>query len=359
MQEESIKILLIYTGGTIGMVKEPDTDALVPLDFSQITNQVPELKAFDCQLDSYEFETPIDSSNVNPKFWIELVKVIEQRYNDYDGFVILHGTDTMAHTASALSFMIQNIDKPIILTGSQLPIGTLRTDGKENLITSIEIAMGKARGSSIVNEVCVCFENQLFRGNRASKVNAEYFNAFSSENYPTLAEVGINIHYKYNYLHRNQATDKPTFNTNLDTNVAVLKIFPGMSEQYVQAIANIKGLKALIIETYGSGNAPTEDWFLNIIKQVIDKGVIIVNVTQCKAGSVNQGKYITSARLKKLGVVSAKDMTLEAALTKLMFLVGNKLKGEALQEAFTKSISGELTRAFTSVEFFTLNNSDN
>ena len=338
------KILLIYTGGTIGMVKDPETESLVPLNFNELTKQVPELKGFDCQLDSFEFETPIDSSNVNPKFWVDLVNVIEKNYSNYDGFVILHGTDTMAHTASALSFMIQNIDKPIILTGSQLPIGTIRTDGKENLITSIEIAMDKAKGGSIINEVCVCFGNHLYRGNRISKVNAEYFNAFSSENYPILAEIGINIHYKNNFLHKSQEGNKPTFNTKLNNNVAVLKVYPGMSEEYVDAILTIKNLKALIIETYGAGNAPTDIWFIKALKEAVKNELVLVNVTQCKAGSVNQGKYETSIEMQKIGVVSARDMTIEATLTKLMFLLGNGINLDALKEQFKESISGEISK---------------
>jgi len=337
------KILLIYTGGTIGMVQDPETESLVPLNFNELTKQVPELKGFDCELESYEFETPIDSSNVNPLFWVDLVRVIEKYYDLYDGFVILHGTDTMAHTASALSFMVQNIDKPLILTGSQLPIGTIRTDGKDNLITSIEIAMGKKDGNSIINEVCVCFENKLYRGNRISKVNAEYFNAFSSENYPTLADIGINIHYKYDFLHKKNKDQKTIFNTKLDTNIAVLTVFPGMSEQYVNAIINIPQLKAVIIETYGAGNAPTDTWFLDILEKAVQKDLLIVNVTQCKAGAVNQGKYETSVGMKKLGVVSANDMTLEAALTKLMFLIGNNIKNNELKRAFLNPISGELS----------------
>lgn len=336
------KILLIYTGGTIGMVKDSETGSLVPLDFQQLTKQVPELKSFDCQLDSHEFDIPIDSSNVNPQFWIDLVNVIELNYSKYDGFVILHGTDTMAYTASALSFMIQNVDKPIVLTGSQLPIGTIRTDGKENLITSIEIAMDKENGESIVNEVCVCFGNKLFRGNRISKVNAEYFNAFSSENYPPLAEVGINIHYKSNYFLKKNNAENVVFNTQLDNNIAILKVFPGLSNQYVESIINIKNLKVLIIETYGSGNAPTDKWFLDALENATKQGIVIVNVTQCRAGSVKQGKYETSVGILKIGVVSAKDMTIEAASAKLMYLLGNKLNGRELIHAFENSISGEL-----------------
>jgi len=334
------KILLIYTGGTIGMVKDPETKSLVPLNFKQITNQVPELKSFNCQLDSYEFDKIIDSSNVNPNFWIDLVRVIEDNYSKYDGFVILHGTDTMAHTASALSFMIQNIDKPITLTGSQLPIGTIRTDGKENLITSIEIAIDKKNKKSIINEVSVCFGNKLYRGNRISKINAEYFNAFSSENYPALAEIGINIRYKPNYFLKSNS-NKIQFNTNLDNNIAILKIFPGISEEYVKSIINIPNLKALIIETYGAGNAPTYQWFTDLLEKATKKEIVLVNVTQCRSGSVNQGQYQTSLKLQNIGVVSAKDMTVEAALTKLMFLLGNKLTKKQLIKAFKTDISGE------------------
>ena len=336
------KILLIYTGGTIGMVKDLETESLVPLDFKELTKQVPELKSFDCQLDAYEFEEAIDSSNVNISFWVDLANVIQENYLKYDGFVILHGTDTMAHTASALSFMIQNIDKPIILTGSQLPIGTIRTDGKENLITSIEIAKDKKNGTSIIHEVCVCFGNKLYRGNRISKINAEYFNAFSSENYPALAEIGINIHYKTNYLLKKP--NQPTvFNTHLDNNIAILKIFPSLSQQYVKSILNIKNLKALIIETYGAGNAPTEEWFLDELEIAIKKGITILNVTQCPSGAVNQGHYETSVRMLNMGVISAKDMTIEATLTKLMHLLGQEYEGEKLRLSFEQAISGELS----------------
>jgi L-asparaginase len=336
------KILLIYTGGTIGMVNDSETNSLVPLDFKHLSIQVPELKSFDCQLDSYEFDTPIDSSNVNPVFWQKLLDVIEINYSKYNGFVILHGTDTMAHTASALSFMIQNVDKPIILTGSQLPIGTIRTDGKENLITSIEIAAEQYKGEAVIKEVCVCFGDKLFRGNRISKINAEYFNAFSSPNYPSLAEIGIHIHYKKNYF-----LPKPSkavaFNKKMDENIAILKVFPGMSKAYVESFANINGLKSLIIETYGSGNAPTDDWFIDILVKIIKKGIIIVNVTQCLGGAVNLGHYETSMRLLNIGIVSAKDMTIEATAAKLMFLLGNGYQGDALADAFSKNLSGEIS----------------
>ncbi len=336
------KILLIYTGGTIGMVSDTESNSLVPLDFKHLSTQVPELKNFDCVLESYEFEKPIDSSNVNPDFWIDLVKVIEHNYSQYDGFVILHGTDTMAHTASALSFMIQNTDKPIILTGSQLPIGTIRTDGKENLITSIEIASDRNKTDSIIKEVCVCFGDKLYRGNRITKVNAEYFNAFASPNFPSLAEVGIHIHYKKNYFLKPKS-ETTSFNTKLDNNIAVLKVYPGMSETYVNSFAKINGLKALIMETYGSGNAPTDEWFIKALHQIIRQGVVVVNVTQCLGGAVIQGHYETSLALGNIGVISAKDMTIEATMTKLMYLLGNGFYGDALTKAFKKNISGEIT----------------
>lgn len=335
-------ILLIYTGGTIGMVKDTESNSLVPLDLNHLTKQVPELKGFDCKLGSYEFEVPIDSSNVNPEFWVKLVTVIQENYSKYDGFVILHGTDTMAHTASALSFMIQNIDKPIILTGSQLPIGTIRTDGKENLITAIEIAMGKNKNGAIVKEVCVCFENKLYRGNRISKNNAEYFNAFSSENYPPLAEIGIHIHYQFSALLKYNGKTVQ-FNTRLDNNVAILKVFPGFSKSYVESILSINGLKAVVMETYGAGNAPTDQWFIQLLEDATKRGIGIVNVTQCKSGFVNQGHYETSVKMLDLGVVSAQDMTFEAAIVKLMYLLGQELRGNDLIKAFEKPISGEMT----------------
>ncbi len=335
-------LLIIYTGGTIGMVNNPQTNSLTPLNFKHITNQVPEIESFHCNIDTYEFDNPIDSSNVNPEFWIHLVRIIKKNYAQYDGFLILHGTDTMAHTASVLSFLIQNIDKPIVLTGSQLPIGTIRTDGKENLITSIEIAIDKINEQSIINEVCVCFENKLYRGNRVSKTNAEYFNAFSSDNYPPLAEIGIHIHYKKAFLL--PKTEKQAFfSERLSSNVAILKIFPGMGTDYVKAVLNTDNVEAVIMETYGSGNAPTEAWFIDLLEEAKNKGIYLINVSQCKAGKVMQGHYETSLRMKNLGVIGASDMTSEAALTKCMFLLANKDLYPCFETAFTQSISGELT----------------
>lgn len=337
-------ILIIYTGGTIGMVHNPETGSLSPLNFDQISQQVPELKKFGFNLSTISFDPPVDSSDVNPEMWIKLVEIIEENYEKYSGFVILHGTDTMAFSASALSFMFENLSKPIIFTGSQLPIGTLRTDGKENLISTIEIAADNRNGEPMVPEVCIFFQNKLFRGNRTVKYNAEYFNAFRSDNYPPLAETGINI--KYNYSHIAYPASKQPLKTckSLNTDIAIMKIFPGISENTVKAFFNIKNLKALIIETFGAGNAPTHKWFLNEIKHATDRGIIILNVTQCSAGSVDMTLYYTGKSLLDAGVLSGRDITTEAALTKLMFLLGQpEIKKNELVSFLNKAIRGEIT----------------
>jgi len=339
---EKISVLIIYTGGTIGMVKNPATGSLAPFKFDQILQEVPELKKFGYKLETYTFDPVIDSSNVNPEFWIRLVKLIEKNYEKYDGFVILHGTDTMAYSASALSFMLENQSKPVIFTGSQLPVGAIRTDGKENLITAIEIAAAQRNRNPLVPEVCVYFENKLFRGNRTRKHNADYFNAFRSENYPPLANVGIYINYNYSYIHYPTSKSNLKIHTTLDNNVAILKIFPGIGQNVVDAILQIEGLKAVVLETFGSGNAPTDKWFIKKIKKAIENGLIILNVTQCQAGSVDMGKYETSIELEKAGVLSGFDITTEAALTKLMFLLGQDLKKEELLKQLNTSISGEI-----------------
>jgi len=334
-------ILIIYTGGTIGMVKDPENGSLKPFDFDHILKQVPELNDFGFDLTTFSFDPLIDSSNLNPEVWVKIANMIKENYEKFDGFVVLHGTDTMSYTASALSFMLDNLDKPVVLTGSQLPIGMLRTDGKENLITAVEIAADYKDGKAVVPEVSVLFENRLFRGNRTTKHNAEYFNAFYSYNYPDLAKVGINIH--YNEASIQKASGKPfAINTNLDTNIAILKIFPGINKRTVDAIFNIEGLKAVVIETYGAGNAPTDTWFVDSIKDAINRGTIVYNVTQCPSGSVDMGLYETSVELRNIGVVSGHDITTEAAITKLMFLLGQKLDLDKVKIFLNKSIKGEL-----------------
>lgn len=338
-------ILLIYTGGTIGMKHDPETQTLVPFNFEQILEEVPELRKFVHTIDTHSFYPPIDSSDIEPEFWVELANLIGEKYNQYDGFVILHGTDTMSYSASALSFMLENLEKPVIFTGSQLPIGMLRTDGKENLISSIEIAAAKdQKGRALVPEVCVYFESQLYRGNRTTKFNAENFRAFRSSNYPCLAEAGIHI--KYNTPFINYPLDwgrELKVNTALDTNISILRIFPGISEQVVKSALSVPGMRALILETYGSGNAPTKGWLLDFLKGAIERGVIILNITQCMAGSVDMDAYATGILLKKMGVISGYDSTTEAAVVKLFFLLGNTNDNHKVKEELLENLRGEIT----------------
>lgn len=341
----SPSILLIYTGGTIGMKQDPRTLALAPFDFSQIMEEVPELKKFGYKLDSYSFDPIIDSSDANVRFWDKIARIIENNYSKYDGFVVLHGTDTMSYSASALSFMLENLGKPVVFTGSQLPIGMLRTDGKENLISSIEIAAAKnENGEPMVPEVCIYFESQLYRGNRTTKYNAENFRAFRSANYPTLADVGIHIKYNTQNIRYPRAGSSLTVHYEMDSNVAILKVVPGISINVIKTIAGMEGLRALILETFGSGNAPTDDAFIGAVKEAVEKGIIVMNVTQCQAGKVDMDAYATGVALKNIGVIGGEDITTEAALAKLYFLLGQYDSNSEVAYLLEKNLRGEISK---------------
>ena len=346
LQAKASAVLLIYTGGTIGMKESTDGQGLVPFDFSGIADEVPELRKFACRIDSYTFDPLIDSSDVEPRLWQQLAELIKARYDDYDGFVILHGTDTMSYSASALSFMLDNLDKPVIFTGSQLPIGRPRTDGKENLISSVEIAAAKdADGRAMVPEVCIFFDSQLLRGNRSTKVNATGFDAFSSPNYPALATAGISIKYNSRIIHYGSGRHRDLqISTSLDTRVSILKVHPGITEQVVRDILLGTETRAVIIETYGSGNAISKDWFLDIIRESSEKGKILLNVTQCLCGDVNMDLYATGKALKNAGVVSGYDSTTEAALGKLFYLMGANNDNEQVKALLGKNLKGEISK---------------
>ncbi len=335
-------ILLIYTGGTIGMVSDKQNESLVPFDFSEVIHRVPEMRQFNVFMTVLSLDPPIDSSNIGVEHWIKLAQVINVNYAQYDGFVILHGTDTMAYSASALSFLLENLGKPVIFTGAQVPIGRLRTDARRNLITALEIASAHALGKTLVPEVCIYFNTVLLRGNRATKVESRHFNAFHSGKYDPLALAGIEIEFN-----RNAIMPVPVaplvVHEHLENSVAILKLFPGIPPLVVEAILNAKGLKGLVLETFGAGNAPSYPWFLKLLKKAINKGITILNVSQCEEGEVRQGEYETSMHLKEMGVVGGTDISTEAAVTKLMFVLAQNLSLEETRKMLQVNLRGEIS----------------
>ncbi|MBB4118225.1 L-asparaginase [Mesonia hippocampi] len=340
--EYKANILLIYTGGTIGMIKDFETGALKAFDFDELLHNIPELKLLEHNIETLSFGEPIDSSNMQPTYYVQLAEVIAENYKKYDGFVILHGSDTMAYSASVMSFLLENLQKPVIYTGSQLPIGDLRTDAKENLITSIQLAGLQENKKPVITEVGLYFEYKLYRANRTVKVNAEHFEAFTSYNYPPLAESGVHLDVNKNYLYKISAKKELYVHKELETGVIVLKLFPGITEDAIAYMLNFQNLKGVILETYGSGNAPNESWFIKIISAAIQRGIYIVNVTQCLGGSVIMGHYETSTALKKIGVISGKDITTEAAVAKMMYLLPKNLGKNVFKTIFETSLRGEM-----------------
>lgn len=340
---EANGILIIYTGGTIGMIKDQKDGTLKPFDFSEVGDRIPELQRFGFRIDTIQFENPIDSSDIHPEIWVKIAEIIEANYEKYLGFVVLHGTDTMAYSASALSFMMENLTKPIIFTGAQLPLGTLRTDGKENLITSIEIAASIENKKPLVPEVCIYFESKLYRGNRTTKVNAEQFNAFQSANYPYLAKAGVQLIFNKEFIIYPDDTVPLIVHKKFSDKITIIKLFPGINMEYMDTVLNMKELKGVILETYGAGNAPSGKWFTSRIKKAVDKGIILLDVTQCSRGSVELGRYETSKTLLESGVISGYDITTEAATTKLMLLLAQKKSDKEIKMLLNKSLKGEIT----------------
>ncbi len=335
-------ILLVYTGGTIGMVKDYKTNALKSFDFDQIRQKIPELKLLNCNIQTISFISPIDSSNMNPKYWVQIAEIIENYYDKMDGFVVLSGTDTMSYTASAISFMFENLGKPIIFTGSQLPIGDLRTDAKENLITAIQIAATIENEKPVIGEVCLYFEYKLYRANRTTKVSAEQFEAFHSPNFPQLGESGVHLNFNKGVLEKVDQSKQLILRKKFDAKIVILKLFPGIHEQVVKCILEIETLQGVILETYGAGNAPTSKWFIDLLQNALDKNIPIVNVSQCISGSVDLGHYETSSQLKKIGIIDGKDITTESAVAKLIYLIGEKIPSAEFKKIFETSLRGEM-----------------
>ncbi len=338
------KILMIYTGGTIGMIENPDTRALEPFDFDHLIDNVPKIKMLDFDIDNFQFEDPIDSSAMNPEHWGEIAKVIEDNYEKYDGFVVLHGTDTMAYTASALSFMLEGLDKPVIITGSQLPIGEVRTDGEENLITALQIAAERdEHGQAVVREVAILFQNFLLRGNRSTKFSAGNFDAFRSNNFPPLATIGLDIQYDTDALLTCSRQVPLSVHYNMCSDVLYLDLFPGIQQDILSHILNAPNLKGVVMKSFGAGNGPNQSWFLEEIKKAVERGLVIVNITQCSNGMVLPNRYLTGLELSKAGVVPGHDLTSEAAITKMMYLFGKGYDTAQVKKRMEESLCGELS----------------
>ena len=342
MKKNVPDILLIYTGGTIGMVKDYKSNALKPFDFENIKVKIPELKLLDCKIETTAFSSPIDSSDMSPEYWVMIAEIIEKRYDEIDGFVVLTGTDTMSYTASAISFILGNLSKPVIFTGSQLPIGDLRTDAKENLITAIQVAAAQENGVPRIQEVGLYFEYKLYRANRTTKISSEQFEAFESPNYPYLGESGVHLNFNDQWLHKADRTLSLKLEKDLHANVVILKLFPGINRDLVEHILNFPKLEGVILETYGAGNALTDSWFSDALKETIEKEIPVINVTQCNSGGVLMGHYETSMQLKKAGVISGKNITTESAIAKLKLLLGKKIPFKHFKSKFETSIHGEM-----------------
>lgn len=337
------RLLIIYTGGTIGMIENPDSGALEPFDFEYLIDNVPKIKRLDFDVDSFQFDVPLDSSAMTPAHWHDIAYCVQMFYDDYDGFVVLHGTDTMAYTASALSFMLENLRKPVVITGSQLPIGEVRTDGEENLITSLQIAAATDQsGNSMLEEVAILFENNLWRGNRSTKYSADNFNAFKSSNFPPLAKIGMGISFRTEILWRPVDKGPLRVHYGMDTNVMYLSLFPGITSTMLRHAFDTPGLKGVVLKTYGAGNAPTDKEFLDTVKEAVDRGIVIVNVSQCDNGMVNPCRYETGSKLYGTGVIPGHDLTSEAAITKLMFLFGQNYPIDEVKRMMETPLVGEM-----------------
>jgi len=343
MSSDRPNILLLYTGGTIGMMKDPKTATLKPFDFHNLLKRIPELELLDCHIHTVSLNHPIDSSNMNPDYWLKISKIVEENYDKFDGFVVLHGSDTMSYSAAALSFMLENLAKPVIFTGSQLPIGDLRTDAKENLITSIQMASLQRYGKPLIREVGLYFEYKLYRGNRTTKINTEHFEAFSSSNYPILAESGVHLTVNHEALYRPNLRKKLIVHKQLESNILLLKLFPGISQNILEGLFSLEHAKGYVLETFGAGNTMTQEWFLNLLKAVIKRGLPVVNVSQCAGGGVAMGQYETSTKLKSIGVISGKDMTTESALAKMMYMLGEEVSTQTFKTIFETSLRGEMS----------------